>query len=391
MAQGALHETRLLGVAALCCCGLTILASEPPQSQGNTDRAVFRASTDLVRLEVSVVDANGGPVPDLLLSDFELLQDGRRQHLLFAQFRGHEPAYRGGSKPETPSEKPSSGRLVVIIVDDLGMTFDSVARVRAELMSAVSQSLAPDDQAMIVGSRDGRGKSIAFTTDPAVLREQVQALRWEAPTRSAPSEEEERRRGCRAAQPTEEILEASFNDGPLEVVSTAVSELRSYPGRKVLLLLADGISDGCPEYRSTFDERLRRLTDIAGRSSSVIYALQTRPFSSGLRMPDQRAAGEVTGRIDAGRVHNEISERLRKLAEPTGGFARRSNSVVDLIGSALTDQNSYYLLAYEPPPGTFTSQKLRYRKIEVRVSRKNVSARWRAGFYSVDDASMSRE
>jgi hypothetical protein len=69
-------------------------------------------------------------------------------------------------------------------------------------------------------------------------------------------------------------------------------------------------------------------------------------------MPENRAtSADVSGPIQFERVHNEVGPGLRLLAEPTGGFARRSNSVQDLIAGALRDQGSYYTLAYRPPAG----------------------------------------
>jgi VWFA-related protein len=156
----------------------------------------------------------------------------------------------------------------------------------------------------------------------------------------------------------------------------------------MILVVADGITDICPEYRSSFEERVRRLSDVAGRSSAVIYALQTNPFSSGVRMPESRARGsDVTGSVTTSRVSNDVSERMHTLAEPTGGYARRSNDIGELIRSAFRDQEGYYVLGYEPPPGTFDG-KLRYRKLQVRVSRRDAIVRSRAGFYNVDDASL---
>jgi VWFA-related protein len=181
-------------------------------------------------------------------------------------------------------------------------------------------------------------------------------------------------------------LEVGFSDGPLAFIAAAVSELRSMPGRKIIVLLADGINNACPEHRSRFEDRLRRLTDLAARSSSIIYALQTRAFSSGVRMPDQR--DDVTGPLSATIVHNEISEWMKKLAEPTGGYADRSNSISELMTAAVKDAGSYYVLAYQPPAGTFTNGKVRYRRVEVRVSRRGAIVRTRAGFYSIADSEL---
>jgi hypothetical protein len=130
------------------------------------------------------------------------------------------------------------------------------------------------------------------------------------------------------------------------VLTAALLELRNYPGRKTVLLLADRILDPCPEYRSLYYERLRRLSDLAARSSATIYGLHTLAFSSGAMMPERRAtSADVRGPIGPVRLNNMVSDSLRRLAEPTGGFALRSNSVRDLLGAALTDQEGYYTLA----------------------------------------------
>lgn len=377
-------------MVALCCyCAGLAPDAGSYQSQETADRSVFRTSTDLVRLDVSVVDASGAPVPDLRVSDFDVRQDGKPQRLLFAEFRGPESSQPDRNTPANSLGSQSADRRVVIIVDDLRMSLDSVVRIREEIISALLENRGAHDQAMVVGTRYGGGRTVAFTNDPAVIREQVQTLRWEAATRNELPDPDERRRHCLTVEPSDDALDVEFGGGPLRFVASALAELRSHPGRKVILLLADGISDMCREYRWSFDERVRRLSDIAGRSSTVIYALQTRPFSSGVRMPDRRAgAGDVSGRLDVAGVHNEVSERMKKLAEPTGGYARRSNDVAALVASALKDQDSYYVLAYVPPPGTFMSGNPRYRKLQVRVSRRGATVRTRGGFYSVDDATL---
>jgi hypothetical protein len=105
-------------------------------------------------------------------------------------------------------------------------------------------------------------------------------------------------------------------------------------------------------------------------------------------MPEERAtSADIRGpvQLDHARVNSQVSDGLRRLAEPTGGFARRSNSAQDLIAGALRDMGSYYMLAYQPPPGTFVGKKLRYRTIKVVVNRKGLQVRTRAGFYNVTD------
>ena len=375
-----------MGRVAIFLCWVPLVLSVKTLQLPQTDPNVFRTETTLVRLDVSVVDANGGAIPDLIPSEFEVRQDGKQRPVLFAEFR--RPPAPELTPHTTTTQSGTAGRRIVVVVDDLWMSVESVGRVREELLAALLAHVTPQDQVMVVGTRAGT-RAVAFTTDRTTLEGQVAALRWEAPTRSVELDVNERRRRCMDVPGSESVLDVEFGDGSLAFIASAVSDLRSYPGRKIILLLADGIRSSCPEDRGKFEERLRRLTDLAARSASIIYALQTRAFSSGVRMPDQRnRKSDVTGPPVIELIHNEISEYMKKLAEPTGGYADRGNSVSGLVAPALNDASSYYVVAYEPPAGTFTSGNARYRRVQVRVSRRGATVRTRAGFYSIPDSEL---
>src|SRR5437773_2664454 len=61
-----------LAAFAIAACAVFAQASQPP---------IFRARTDLVRLDVVVVDAGGHAVHGLSRDDFEVLDRGRRQEV----------------------------------------------------------------------------------------------------------------------------------------------------------------------------------------------------------------------------------------------------------------------------------------------------------------------
>jgi len=378
------------------------------QSPAPADALVFRASTELIRLDVSVTDGDGHPVADLQTGDFEVFQDGKRQPVQFADFRtggSTSTSTRGASTSPglAASAAPRGGaalasetaaRRLVFIVDEVQMQFESVAYARKALEAIVDGGLQANDQAMIVGSRDRGATPVAFTGDGALLRQQIESIHWLADEHLRPGDDSRsfvlnvRRLGCQTPGLADDAMDPGFTYAALGEVSSVVNDLRQYPGRKAVFLLTDGFDVPCPDYQDSYNERLRRLSDLAGRSSVVIYGLHTRPFSSGVRMPEERpTSADIRGpiQVDRARVNGLVSDGLRRLAEPTGGFARRSNSPQELIAGALRDQGSYYMLAYQPPAGTFEGKKLRYRTIKVVVNRKDLHVRTRAGFYNVTD------
>lgn len=178
--------------------------------------------------------------------------------------------------------------------------------------------------------------------------------------------------------------------GSFGVLSNLLAELRPLPGRKVLVWVTDGLQQPrCPDATWALTERIRRLTDLANRAGVVVYGVQSAAWSSGLVMPSSRATtGIVTGRLPDTRIQQILDEHLRHVAERTGGFVRRSNDIDAALRDGRGDGRRYYLLAYEPPSGTF-SDRFQYRRLEVKVRRPGAQVRTRAGFYSVADEALA--
>jgi VWFA-related protein len=144
-------------------------AQEPP---------VFRASVDLVTVDVSVVRANGLPDPNLRPDDFAVKVDGKPRRVVSAQFVRHVPTtgatpIGAASTHFTSNEDVSVGRYIVIAVDEAHIR-------RLEGRSALSaaatflDTLDPLDNLAVVGlSRVG---TIDFTRDRAALKRRLQSL-----------------------------------------------------------------------------------------------------------------------------------------------------------------------------------------------------------------------
>ncbi len=71
----------------------------------------FRTSVDLIRLDVSVVDAAGQPVRDLRPEDFVVKVDGVVRPVSFARFYGPDATSKSGTPqtatPPTPQASTS--------------------------------------------------------------------------------------------------------------------------------------------------------------------------------------------------------------------------------------------------------------------------------------------
>src|SRR6478736_6010257 len=67
-----------IGLAAVGLAAV-LLAQEPITPK-------FRVAVDAVRIDAVVTDKNGRIVSDLTADDFEILQDGKKQTVTFAQF-----------------------------------------------------------------------------------------------------------------------------------------------------------------------------------------------------------------------------------------------------------------------------------------------------------------
>jgi hypothetical protein len=124
----------------LACLGWIVLflsvtnqaLGQPPQ-EPQKQIPTFRASVQLVQLDVVVTDANGDVVTGLGPDDFRVWQDGKPQVVKFAEFvraavvDSHHPRAAASDVIEEhrPAEGTAGPRKFVIVVDDWHMSFEA--------------------------------------------------------------------------------------------------------------------------------------------------------------------------------------------------------------------------------------------------------------------------
>ena len=140
------------------------------------------------------------------------------------------------------------------------------------------------------------------------------------------------------------------------------------PGRKLVFVISDGfyLSDRTMASR----DKLKRITDAAGRAGVVIYTLDARGIiGEGLDVTDNRpvdGAGFTTGL-----THEHIAasqEGLNALAGDTGGRAFRNTNapMAEFVAKIMDETANYYLLAWRPE--TDEQKRGKFNHIEASIA-----------------------
>ena len=151
---------RRLRMAAGACLALAAVASaqeQPPR---------FTSAVEVTSLDVTVIDSDGNPVPNLTPADFRVRVDGRDRKVVTADWvplvteaNAAAPIPEGYSS----NENMMGGRLFVIVVDQPNIRFGGGLAV-ARAASAFIDRLEPADRVAVVGLGLG-GPSTTFTSD----------------------------------------------------------------------------------------------------------------------------------------------------------------------------------------------------------------------------------
>jgi VWFA-related protein len=326
----------------------------------------FRGGTDLVRLDVSVLDKDGMPIQGLTAADFSILEDGAPQPVVaFAAVdlptwsRDAAPWVREVA-PDVASNRADARRAVVVVLDDAGAQFDpGVSRTARAIATAAVESLGPSDVGAVVYTCNRRAGQ-EFTIDRPKLRAAIDRF-VPVVTASVVSQG-----GFRAETPTRGLRIPSGNPGPsgvctsglFDAVRNAAEVLGAWPDvRKLLVLVTSG---RMPREGSDFDQMhddLKRTLTALQEANVSVYEFDPRGLEVGrLRTDLGLYADNATG----GRIITDTNEPEKFMPE-----VYRENS-------------SYYLLGFRPAP----NPDGRYRRLKVHVNRPGVTVRARTGYFA---------
>ncbi|HEV7889764.1 MAG TPA: VWA domain-containing protein [Pyrinomonadaceae bacterium] len=433
-------------------------AQTPPSQQRQEvnpyEDEVVRITTNLVQFDAVVTDKQGRLVTDLRPEEFEVTVDGKRREVSNFSYvdlsgAGGAASRATGAQAKSADGKSSSApvpparlrpeqvrRTIALVVDDLGLSFESIARVRSSLKKFVDEQMQPGDLVAVIRTSAGVGALQQFTSDKAVLAAAIERVRWYPQGRAgvssfAPIEKDEIGEVNRAAataraagggtgptfpqavnsdkpddstnltdlSDTSDLLdryrEELFSAGTLGALNFIVRGLKELPGRKSVVLLSDSLPVFRKDGRSDIVlENLRRLVDLANRASVRIYSMDARELSTlSVKADDNTSSltssAAINAAIDDRRAgYFESQNGLNYLAAETGGlFIHNTNDVAEGVREVLKDQKGFYLIGYRPDAETFSRDgaSLRFHQLEVKVKRPGLSVRTRNGFYGIPE------
>jgi VWFA-related protein len=141
-----------------------------PAAQAPQKPSVFHSGVDLVRFDLSVVDADGNPVTDIKPGEVQILEDGKPLPLVLFQ-RVREPsgfysdvALRAVSAEVTNNDAAPRGHLYIFVFDQQHITAGNEQYARGAAARFIRTRVRASDRIAVFGI-PGPGPDLQFTND----------------------------------------------------------------------------------------------------------------------------------------------------------------------------------------------------------------------------------
>lgn len=310
---------------------LALLASIGARGQQETpaeSSTTLRVSTEVVNVLAIVKDKKGRLIPSLNQDDFSLTEEGSPQQIRYFSRETDTPLTLG------------------ILVDTSGSEQRMLGVERQEAKAFVRQVIRPKDLAFV----------LHFDLDVELLQD----LTSDAERLERAIDETQINAGGGGVLPGTFPGVSVGGTHLYDAVYLAAHDmLRNEIGRKVIIVVTDGVDQGSKE-------SLDAALESAQKSDVIIYSVEVvdRGFNyGGMRGPDGDSV-------------------LNKLSKETGGNVVRANRQKDLAEAfqEIADElRTQYLLGYTP---NNAKRDGAFRKIQVKLRDSNYKVQARRGYYA---------
>jgi len=318
----------LLTLAGALC------AQAPPQNPPPSDEmATIQVDVALVNVLASVRDKRGGLVANLEKTDFTIFEDGKQQEIKYFARETDLPLTIG------------------LLIDVSGSQRNLIDIERSAASQFFSQVMRKKDEAFLISFGEECELLQDYTNSARMLSQGMNGLRVSSGV-------------------------GGFGPGPVPtagdprgtvlydaVFLAADEKLRTEVGRKVIVLITDGVDEGS---RKKIDEAI----EAAQKADAVIYSID---------YSDPRAYGYGGFGFGGGAGEGY----LRRMSDATGGHVYkvgRNHSLQDVFQELQEEMRSQYSIGF-----TSANEKRdgSYRKLEIRMANKDLKAQVRKGYYAV--------
>jgi VWFA-related protein len=336
-------------------------ADPPPQ------QPIFRAGTDLVRVDVTVTQRGDEPVADLQMDDFEVSEDDVPQTvetLKFIQVDGtrqsnfDEPLEIRSKEHAMLEAAREDVRLFAIFLDDYHISKrpDITLPLRDALTKFVNQ-LGPNDLVALMEPLTTL-YDLKYTRSKSDLLARIRNFEGRFgetfPVKSVIEE-------AQLSQRNWMELRSGVTLSALKALATQMGGLRD--GRKSILFFSQGpgVRPGSPN-----DQLMREIDEAANRGNVTIHVIDPRPLGS------VGFGGDTV---------------LRRIAADTGGRAiLNTNNPIEQLKGVMADASAYYLVGYAP---TRKTNDGKFHEIKVRVKRRGVRVSARHGYWAASEKELT--
>jgi VWFA-related protein len=427
-------------VAAFFASALALLVCAPMRPQQSNGDSVLRLTTRVVNINVVVTDKQGNPVKGLTKEDFNVLDAGQTQKISFFTAVDNEQPYATDAWPGVrPDHNTYTNAVVnggvepsvtILLFDTLNSRWTSQGYGLSCLRKFVRQ-LDPRDHIGVYVLGEDLNVVHEFTRDASDLASAIRRYdeRNSPDAKKLPTSEQtaedtrldrflsgkdnhynfslEDVRKTTAYTRDRQLIALETTTAWLEVIAR---QLSGVPGRKTLIWVTDSIGqlglfdendldEYLTDWRKDADvvfggrrnlrnrddiERMIRLMNNAGIAVYPVDARGLEAMDLGFRNASGSTISSPTGPVEdrLGRIPEPDPGAL-EIAYRTGGRAfYNRNDLETGIRRALNDSRFTYELAYHPDHDRWKGE---WRKIQVKVSRPDVTVLARAGYFAMPE------
>ena len=312
--------------------GAALLAQTPPQTKPPDELPSITVDVDVVSILASVRDKRGALVPNLQKDDFTILEEGKAQSIKYFTKETDLPLTIG------------------LLVDVSGSQRNLIDIERNAASQFFSQVLRKKDEAFLISFGEETELLQDYTGSARLLSQGLNQLRVSS--------------GVGGISPGPVPTMGDPRGTVLyDAIYLAASEkLKTEVGRKVIVVITDGVDQGSRMTRN-------QAIEAAQKADAVIYSIDYYdPGAYGRFMTFGGSGGEG---------------ELRKMSDETGGHVYRvdRSHPLDQVFRELQDEmRSQYSIGYTPTNGLKDGS---YRHLDVKLANKDLKAQARKGYYAV--------